>query len=274
MRYLDAYKYIFNAPSWFTTLLLGAVSGFVPIVGPMAFSGYLYELEEAMCRTRDERPRDVDFNRLAAYLMRGLWPFLVALVAGLPLGILLAILLFVAVFGMMAVFASISPELALVGLLLGYVLGILLSIVLGCLLNVILIPMMLRSAYHMDFAAGFDMAFVKDFLRRVGKELILAQLFLGFTAAVLVFIGLMLCFVGIYAVGPIIQLAQIHLVYQLQRLYEERGGIPLVWKPHEGDRRSGGPPPGWRDDRDDFYPDDRGRRGDPGIQRRETGFQE
>src|SRR5262249_2390405 len=158
----------------------------------------LYELEAAMRRTGDERPRDIDFNRLVPYLMRGVWPFLVQLVVGIPASLILVPVFFVVLIVSVALFGAMDPSLAPVGALIGYLFGFLLIFMLSFLLGIIMIPMMLRAAYHLDFGSGFDMAYVKDFLKRVGKELVIGQLFLAFSAAVLVFIGLMLCFVGVY----------------------------------------------------------------------------
>jgi hypothetical protein len=268
MRYLASINYIFRAPNWLTILALGSVSFLVPVLGPLVLTGYLYELEEEMRRTGDERPRDIDFNRLVPYLMRGVWPFLITMIVQMVLGIVLTFVAFVLMALFSAVFASMSPQMAPVGVLLGVVATVLLSLVIVCLLGVVMVPMMLRAAYHLDFGAGFDMAFVKDFLRRVGKELILSQLFLAVVGSLLILAGLMVFCVGVYVAAAVVQFAQIHLVYQLQKLYEERGGTPLVFKPYEaGPSRSAPPPEAFRDDREGVYrPDEPGPGKDTGIQ--------
>ena len=71
--------------------------------------------------------------------------------------------------------------------------------------------------------------FMQDFLKRVGKELILAQLFLVGTAIVIMPIAYVLCVLPAFPAAVLIQMAHFHLLYQLYGLYLQRGGtaIPL-----------------------------------------------
>jgi hypothetical protein len=269
MRYFDAYRFVFKSPNWLKLLGIGALASFVPIVGALVFSGYLWEQEAALRHTGDEKPRDFDFNRLMPYLMRGLWPFLVQMVVGLVANLILVPVLIGTMFGCIAAFGM--PE----GIFVSYAFIIPLSILFGCLLQVIVIPMSLRSAYHMDFGSGFDMTYLKDFLHRVWKETLLSQLFLAVTAMGLVFVGLLMCFVGVYFTAVLIQFAQFHLMFQLQKLYEERGGMPLTFKAYEPGSSQRTPPPAWRDEREGvFRPDQPPPGPDTGIQGKETGFKE
>jgi hypothetical protein len=233
MRYTYAYKYIFQSPRWITNVLLGMVAGFVPVVGPIVFSGYLFETVEKMRRTGEEKPNDFDLNRLGPYLMRGVWPFLVALVIGLPAGMIIGALGALCIFGSVAIFAGSNPEMVPVGVGVGYVTMIVLAFVLGIFLSLVMIPMTIRAAYSMDFASAFDMAFVKDFIRKVGKETIFSQIFLTVSSIGVVIVGLLACCVGVYFVAPMIHFAQYHLIYQLLVLYEERGGMPVSFKEYE-----------------------------------------
>jgi len=89
MRYLGAYRFLFEHPKWGILLLIGAVCQFVPLVGPVVLMGYIYSVIEAKHRHGDAAFPDFDFNQLGAYLTRGVWPFLAAIVAALPLMILL-----------------------------------------------------------------------------------------------------------------------------------------------------------------------------------------
>jgi hypothetical protein len=234
MRYMAAYRYAFNSPNWVTNVLLGVASLFVPIVGPIVFTGYLFESMEKMRRSGEEKPCDVDLNCLVPYLMRGVWPFLVHLVVGLPAGLIASVLGLVSLFLSIAVFsAANSPATMVVGVVVGYLLFFFWVAVINCLANMVIVPMVIRAAYHMDFGSAFEMAFLKDFYRRVGKELIVSQLFLAASAVVLGIAGLLVCIVGFYFVVPVIHYAQCHIMYQLLTLYEERGGMPISFKPYE-----------------------------------------
>src|SRR5262245_8912866 len=84
MQYFEAYRSLFSSPKWATNLLIGMVCQLVPIVGPIVWMGYGYDVIEAQHRHgRDQFPA-FDFNRLGSYLTRGAWPFLVSLVVAIP----------------------------------------------------------------------------------------------------------------------------------------------------------------------------------------------
>jgi hypothetical protein len=268
MRYLHSYLYLFESPKWLKLVGIGALSSLVPIVGPIVFLGYLYGMVADLRHRGEGRPPDFDLNRLMAYLMRGLWPFLVQMVVGMVANVILVPIVLAVMFGCVSVWGM--PE----GLLISYAFILPISIFFGCLLQVVLIPMSLRAAYHLDFASAFDGTYVKDFIRRVGKELVISQLFLFATALGLGIVGLLLCYVGLYFVIPIIQFAQYHLIYQLQKLHEERGGVPLTFKPDADGPGSHSPSPASRDEREGSYAPEERPGPSTGIQGKETGSQE
>src|SRR5262245_60644398 len=88
MEYLKAYQSFFESPKWPLHLLIGAVAQFVPIVGPIVLLGFIYDIIEAKHRHGPNEFPLFDFNRLGAYLQRGVWPFLVSLVVSIPLVLL------------------------------------------------------------------------------------------------------------------------------------------------------------------------------------------
>jgi hypothetical protein len=250
MRYLDAYKHISKSPHWMLNILIGLASSFVPIAGPMVFAGYLLESMEVMLRTGEEKPTDFDVNRLVPYFFRGLWPFLVGLVVSIPLTLL------------MACCGGVSALVGLVvggagGLVVGYLLAFFGIMVFAFLISLVSLPMKLRAGRTLDFGLAFDLAFVKDFFRRVGKEVVLTELFIMVSSLVLVFAGLLACCVGVYFVLPVVQFAGCHLGYQLLKLYQERGGQPIPFKPYESDRPYEDRPPRPRDERFSPPPEDR-----------------
>jgi len=85
MKYMESYRFLFRSPNWITNLLLCTVAQFVPVIGPMVFLGYQFEIIEFLHRRGDGDYPDVDLDRLNRYLGRGAWLFLVHLVVYLPL---------------------------------------------------------------------------------------------------------------------------------------------------------------------------------------------
>ena len=227
MQYFRAYGFIFDSPQWLITLLIGIVCMFVPVVGPMVFMGYLYDVIEALHRDPEQVYPPFDFNRLLDYLIRGAWPFLVRLLVSLPFVFLTALLVGVCIAVAVAVSGgdSSGPGWVLV--------PVAIFVVFACMfaMSLVAMPMALCAGLAQDFAAGFDTAFVRDFLARVWRELIIAELFLGFSGLTLVVLGYAALCVGVYPAAVWINCAMFHLHYQLYELYLQRGGTPIPLKP-------------------------------------------
>ena len=228
MNYFGAYRFAFESPKWAIHLLIGTVCQFVPIVGPFVLMGYIYSVIEAKLRQgRDQFP-DFDFNQLSTYLVRGIWPFLVSLVAALPMIFLMVpafLILFIGVAN--ADQTNGGPPWIAIILFVGWML---VFSVLMLVIQIVSLPMLLRAGLSQDFASAFSMAYVRDFFSRVWKELILSMLFLWVTAPFVLLGGLLLLFVGIYPATVVMLFAQFHFHYQLYELYLQRGGTPIPCK--------------------------------------------
>lgn len=261
MNYLLAYRFVFRSPNWLMNLVWGGLCFLVPIVGPMVMVGYLFELIEWLHRRREEEKLpwveptgvaaapegavrtgpgpsagafeyaapeqypDFNVNRIQEYLMRGVWPFLVQLVVGLPVGLVLGILPTVGGLAIVAAVANNVHPLVIVAISLAAAAVYFASFV---LLALIQLPFYLRAGLRRDFGSAFSMAFLKDFLRRVWGPLLLSQLFLHVTGTFVVLGGLLLCFVGVYPASALLMMATHHIDYQLYELYLARGGEPIL----------------------------------------------
>lgn len=224
MRYLRSYQFPFESDNWALNLLCLSACQLIPAIGNILVLGYSYEVIEGLHAGGTQRAPDFNFNRFVKYLLRGLWPFLVQLIISVPV-IALAVVMYVAAFVPVMMLAQDrnSEALALVVLLLVY----LLIAVLGFLTSVVAMPMVLRAGLAQEFALGACWEFTRDFFRRVGRELLLAQLFLMVTAPLVALVGLLLCFIGVYPAVAVICLAGAHLHYQLYELYLQRGGVEI-----------------------------------------------
>src|SRR5262245_14157938 len=234
MDYMRMIMYVFENPNWIMTVLLAALCALIPVIGGIVLQGYKYEVLIGLLATGGARYPDFDFGKFVDYLMRGLWPFLVGLVCSFAL----------VPFWMLFICAGAAGEKAA-----GIVVS-LLSLVMMVVIPVFILaiqPMLLRAALTQDFPQGFQFEWVKDFLKRVWVEMILGILFLMVASMVLVPLGFLACCVGILAVGPILQLAHGHLLFQVYSLYLARGGIEVPIKPSGASAMAppGGMPPGY-----------------------------
>ena len=138
-------------------LLAGAACQFVPVLGPIVFTGYAFELIEKLPRNGDRDYPGFDLNRLGPYLLRGLWPLIAQLIVLLPVlfvGWIVSILLLTTISA--EVRAPSAGPRAMLGLLLPAVFVVIL------LLSIFLAPLTLYVGLRQELTGAGT--FVKDFL--------------------------------------------------------------------------------------------------------------
>lgn len=230
IEYMRMYNYVFENPSWLTTVLLSALCLIIPVIGPLVLLGFQYEVVISLLATQGLQYPAFDFNRFGDYLMRGVWPFLVQLVASVVIVPLVFILFGIPLFILLALGAAMGEENGSIVLGIGMPLLMIVLIPLSALPAVLLIPFMLRAGLTQDFAEGFNWNWAVDFLKTTWRELFLAMLFLIVTGGVLAMLGMLACYIGMFVAMPVVFLAQAHLLYQVYGLFLTRGGSPVPVK--------------------------------------------
>jgi hypothetical protein len=253
MRYLQSYSFMFSSRNWTTNLLLASLCVLIPAVGPIILIGYLFEVIDALLARRPwpdsrradqpsdaitsqplapsttESPThagdypDLTFDRLGEYLTRGIWPFLVQLIVNLPVGVVFGLLWTMGMMLVSIAAANNSGGLATVVVIFLVLVYLLFVVALG----VVSAPLYIRAGLSSDFASAFSMEFFRDFLKRVGKETLLMQLFLSATGVLLTLGGMLACCIGMYPAIALVMFAHHHLDLQLYQLYLQRGGTPV-----------------------------------------------
>jgi Protein of unknown function (DUF4013) len=232
MNYSQSYRFLFTSPKWAQNLLICTLGQFVPILGPIIVNGYHFEIIEGMHLRGESVYPDFDFNRFLSYLMRGLWVWLVQLILFTPF-ILIAVVLEAG--ALLAAFWLSSGDPSggsYLGVVISVVLVAFLLLLLGALviLPLLLTPMSLRAGLAQEFGAAFSWEFIRDFIRRTWFETLVANLFLTVTGTLVVFLGMLVLFVGVYPASALVEFAQAHLYHQLYELYLKRGGMAIPLK--------------------------------------------
>jgi hypothetical protein len=245
MEYMRAYNYVFENPNWGMNLFWGFLclvsTILIPVIGQLIFLGYMFEVIDGLLANRGGRYPDFDINRFGDYLARSLWPFLVKLVVAVvavPV-VLIVIAIPAVIMGLLA--AAVGEDNAGIVVAIGVPLLVLVIISIGVLVSMVILPLVFRAGMTQSFAEGFNFGWAMDFAKKTWLEMFLAMLFLVFSAMVLGIIGLILCYLPVFAVGALAMLAEGHLMYQLYLLYLSRGGMPLPLK--VGAPVPMGPPP-------------------------------
>jgi hypothetical protein len=187
------------------------------VLGPVALLGYAFDVLEALHRGGERARPTFEFPRFLAYVARGLIP----LVVYLPVVFLLGIFGF---FGAVVVWESRIPARAVSTLMALVVIAFLVLLVLG----LFLVPLSLRAGLTQVLDVPASLEFVRDFLKRVWKEVFLAWLFVLVTGQLLLLAGAALFWLGACPALVLAVLAQHHLMYQLYELYLRRGGSELL----------------------------------------------
>jgi hypothetical protein len=245
MNYIDSIRDFFLSPKWLTNLLLAGLCSLIPVVGPMVVLGWLLGGFWGRGTYQAAAFPDFDFSRFGDYLTRGLWPMVVALVAGVVIAPVMWLICFVPLMGMGVLAGghgrqgSEAAALVMVPLMVGAVLVV--TVVFGLLLK----PLMLRAALLQDFPKAFDFGWALRFLKYTWLECVLATVFLWLASLALALVGLMALCVGIYFVSGPVYFAMAHLDRQLYLLFLERGGDALELSPklREGPPAIPAPPP-------------------------------
>ncbi len=223
MRYWPAVTYFVGKPSGgVANTALGSLAllsaSLVPVVGRIVWLGYLAEVAEDLDRDIDNADYDdFTFNRFTKYLSRGVYPFL----SGLLLGLAGAVLAALAVLAGVA--AGVGTGEPVAGVAVGG--ALFLPVLFGTI--ALSLPVQLHSQLSRNLDFGDLFRFVRDFVGRVGWDLVGATLGCAALSTGLMVAGLLAFCVGVYPAAVIAAAAQEHVMVQLYHRYLDEGGTPV-----------------------------------------------
>lgn len=229
MQFFEAYQFVFANPNWLMNILLVGVSLFIPMIGPLITFGYFMSVVHALhFRTTATYP-DFDFNRISDYLTRGVWPFIVAILAQFVLTPLMLIVQF-GPWILGGLVATIDPAVGTAVFLISTVLGAILFVVGSVLINLMIAYLMLRGSWTEDFMEAVNFSAAWDFATKMWLEYVLETLFVGFTGPFIVLAGLLAFCVGFLPAMGLLMFVQMHFLAQLYAIYLARGGSEIPVK--------------------------------------------
>lgn len=240
MHYQASITDFFKTPSWRNNLLLGAVTMFIPIIGPIVLLGW-----HVCCLWTPGKSDDpggfppFDFNQaFGKYMERGLWPFVVGLVTSLVIIPLFAVIggLLILLGSLASEFASGDPGPAIV---LFIVASLVLDIAALAVFQLVSTPFVIRAILTQDFKSSFDLAFLRSFIALTWKEILVSLLFMTGIAVCMVVLAIVTCYIGAIFAAPVVSFSWHHLQKQIYQTYLSRGGQPVPTSPKLSDQ----PPP-------------------------------
>ena len=222
MRFSEALSFPFRGPHAWPNLGCLLVCFLIPVIGPMVCSGFLIIAEKRLIQNPLANAPRFDFSKFSVYLQRGVPPFVVSLVIGAVFALCLApvgvvcVVLVILVKNDLRWLYLIIPLFALVYFAALMALGLLGG------------PLAFKAGVEGSIAAGWDKAFLRDYLKRVGWAHVRMQLLMIVALLPVVLLSVCVVFVGPYLAMPVLMQVQMHMTVQLYLLYLERGGKPLA----------------------------------------------
>ncbi|MCC6214117.1 MAG: DUF4013 domain-containing protein [Polyangiaceae bacterium] len=226
VRVLDGVRFAFTNPNWKNDLLLSIVLSLIPLVGPLAFAGWLVEVHQRLVRRHPSPFPKLDFGDLMYWVNRGLAPFLVGLVVGLPVFFLVYLAIAIGMGITVAIGAATGEPIVVV--LVSVVMALawaLFLLAVGPVYNAFQTRAELTGTFEGAFRFSDSMAYARATAWRV----IVKNLVFGMVATGLVLCGMLACYVGLFPAIVVVQIAAMHLRWQLYDDHRARGGaeIPL-----------------------------------------------
>jgi hypothetical protein len=239
MNYNASVSDFFKSPQWKNNLLFGAVCVLIPMIGMLVLGGWHVTCLWARGSSEDPaKAPPFDFQFFVKYLERGLWPFLVSLVASLVLLPVMMVIMF-SIFFLSGVFQPQQgqpPDGKFFILFSGF---FIVQMFLQLVYQICITPLMIRATITQDFKSAFNFSFAKDFISRMWKEIVTSMIFMFGLSICMMIVTVVTCYIGLFFAMPLMIFSWHHLQKQLYQLYLTRGGnaIPLSEKLLDG------PPP-------------------------------
>jgi hypothetical protein len=219
-----ALRFVFADANWFVNSLVGVLLTLIPVVGALALLGWGAEIAQRLSRNHPRPVPKLELADLGHYLGRGLHPFLVGMIVRLPVALVAVALSSATVLVTLSV-ASATDKVLVVGSV-GLALS-LATVALVLFLGIVASSALAVAELTESVPATFVAHRLGTFLRRTAAAQILQGALFALLTLGLLLAGWLLCFVGIYPVVVLVQVAQVHLRWQMYRHYLAEGGEPF-----------------------------------------------
>lgn len=244
MRYVEPFTFLFRQRHLTTTLLVGSVMFFIPIVGQIVIAGWAVLVHRALMAGEQEVPA-LTFDDFSRLLNLGLGPFLVQLLLGIILSVVIMPLMFIPMVAMGALPAMLQTQSD--GTVIAVILTVgglstLLFMAATYLISMFTQAVVIRAELNPDTSqamSALSWGYMKSFFKIAKRELFMATLVLSVGGTLLVFGGMLLFYVGIFPMAVVTHAAAAHMRSQIYTAYLAKGGEPLPIAPLQGEA----PPP-------------------------------
>jgi hypothetical protein len=238
-----AVRCLFRQRDWARTLFMGMLFMFIPMVGPIAFQGYAVRVFKHLVLTGD----DANLPPLEGFtdLMNlGFTPFIVSMIYTFPLVFLVYAAVGIGVLAGFLVVAGIAMALAALGMdpEITAVLSIAAAALVGLLVFVLIYAIILLVSYPLQAVHtlveltgkpeyAWRIKEVLGYMRALKPEYRRAFIGMLLYNALIMGVGMLLCYIGFFPATVVMAVAGAHLRAQLYRIYLATGHAALAMDP-------------------------------------------
>ncbi len=228
-----SFKSVFDSENWVVNLLWLTLANLTSsiFVGSIGILGWGSELIKLRAGRPENRTPDIDSERLGDYFSQGLWPFVVQFAAGILMTVLMAIP-FVPILGVLVALAGNSAGEEVVGIFL-LAIAAPIAVVLIVVSSLVTAVLIIRAMACQDFVTSFDFAWVRNFVRLMWKDMVVAGIKFAGLSLLVSLAGTLLFCIGSIPAGGVVFGAGMHLLAQIYELYLAKGGEPAPAPPEQ-----------------------------------------
>lgn len=225
---IAAVRRVFDDPEWKHNLMFALIFMVIPIVGPIALSGWMCEAQQRRARNHPHPVPYIDFGDFGEYIKRGLSVFLVQLVVTIPVLILVYAFMGGAALATVGVVAATEEPIAgiAVGILTG-LLALFVMLAIGAVVN----AAQTRAELTENFSEALSMGKLFGYAKATFWRVVIKNFVFMWVALGIIVVGLMLCYFGVYPAAAVLQISAMHLRFAIYDDYLANGGEPIPLKP-------------------------------------------
>ncbi len=238
MQHVAPFTMIFKQRHMATSLLIGTVLIFIPIIGHIVLNGWVVRVHRAVM-AEEEMP-ELSFKHFSEDLRLGLGPFVVQMIMGFViLLVLLPLFVLPGVLGVIAIPAMAESGLSETEAVTVFVAGVLLFVLLALVILYLLVMATHAALITAELAdnvsdamTGLRPSAIRSFFKLAKRELFFASVGLALGSSVLMLLGMLALTLGIYPATVVMFAAGGHYRAQVYAVYLERGGAEIpFWRP-------------------------------------------
>jgi hypothetical protein len=221
--FIKPFRYLFDNPNAGMNLLFACLAMLIPIVGSIVQMGWYGRIVRALARQETPEIPALDFNLFVEYLKEGLLPFAISFVIVLPFTFLV-IFLAIACFAMIPWFAHGGDQVQpfLLFTLVGVGGMVLLAFML--LICIITNAALTRAYLTADWGKAMEFGKIFSYARATWRSVVTAWVVYLPVSILLMVVGMLAFYLGIYPASVIMSLAWLHFMWQIYERYLAAGG--------------------------------------------------